>query len=192
MKKALIVYHSGYGHTAKVASILLEAMRASPHDLTVDSWTTAEAREKINEIEHYDMIIFGSPTYMGNVSAEFQAFTEASSRVWFEQKWRNKLAAGFTNSGSLSGDKLQSLLRMVVFASQHGMIWVSQGLPSPQANDRFGPSPDTSNRVGSYVGLMTLSDNAPPEEALSPGDQETTRAFGRRLADCLASWNGVA
>ena len=51
-------------------------------------------------------------------------FMEKSSRKWYEQKWKNKITAGFTNSHSLSGDKLNYLMQLVVFAAQHGMIWV--------------------------------------------------------------------
>lgn len=36
----------------------------------------------------------------------------------------NKITASFTNSHSLSGDKLNYLMQLVVFAAQHGMIWV--------------------------------------------------------------------
>ncbi|MFV9972394.1 MAG: hypothetical protein AB8V06_05700 [Francisella endosymbiont of Hyalomma asiaticum] len=49
---------------------------------------------------------------------------EKSSRKWYEQKWKNKITAGFTNSHSLSGDKLNYLMQLVIFAAQHRMIWV--------------------------------------------------------------------
>ena len=58
-----------------------------------------------------DGIIFGAPTYMGGVSAPFKAFIDAASKVWFQQGWKDKTAAGFTNSGSYSGDKLSALDR---------------------------------------------------------------------------------
>ncbi len=48
-------------------------------------------------------------------------------------KWRNKVAAGFTNSGAQNGDKLHSLISMALFAAQHGMLWV--GLDLKPGND---------------------------------------------------------
>ena len=56
-----------------------------------------------------DAIVFGSPTYMGGVSWQFKKFADASSKPWYVQAWRNKLAAGFTNSATLNGDKFSSL-----------------------------------------------------------------------------------
>ena len=52
-----------------------------------------------------DAIVFGSPTYMGNVSWQFKSFADASSKPWYGQAWKDKLAAGFTNSASINGDK---------------------------------------------------------------------------------------
>lgn len=42
-----------------------------------------------------DAIIFGCPTYMGDVSSVFKKFMEESPKVWAQQKWADKLAAGF-------------------------------------------------------------------------------------------------
>ncbi len=86
-------------------------------------------------IEHIDWdlldasqgIIFGSPTYMGSVSADFKRFMDSSSKRWRDRIWQGKLAAGFANSGGLSGDKLSVLQQIHLFAMQHGMLW--SGLP---------------------------------------------------------------
>ncbi|WP_426469830.1 NAD(P)H-dependent oxidoreductase, partial [Salmonella enterica] len=65
-----------------------------------------------------DAIIFGSPTYNGTISARFKQFMEDSTRqAWIPQTWRNKVAAGFTNSGALHGDKLNSLVTLALFAA---------------------------------------------------------------------------
>ena len=47
-----------------------------------------------------DGVVFGSATYMGNVSAAFQAFAEQTGRRCMNGTWRDKVAAGFTNSGA--------------------------------------------------------------------------------------------
>ena len=66
------------------------------------------------------VIVFGSPTYMGSVSWQFKKFADASSKVWFTLGWKDKLAAGFTNSASMNGDKLSTLHYMFTLSQQHG------------------------------------------------------------------------
>ena len=64
------------------------------------------------ELAAADVIVFGAPTYMGSASAVFKQFMDASSKAWYGDVWKNKLAAGFTNSASWSGDKLNTLQQM--------------------------------------------------------------------------------
>ena len=68
-------------------------------------------------------IIMGCPTYMGSPSADMKRFMEASSGRWMEQKWADKLAAGFTNSGSQNGDKQNTLVDIATFRgpARHGL-----------------------------------------------------------------------
>ena len=67
------------------------------------------------------------PTWLAP-SAPFKSFLDATSGRWQEQRWKNKLAAGFTNSAGLNGDKLATLQQLALFAMQHSMIWVGLGL----------------------------------------------------------------
>jgi NAD(P)H dehydrogenase (quinone) len=73
-------------------------------------------------------IVFGSPTYMGNVSWQFKKFVDATSAVWAQQGWKNKLAAAFTNSAGINGDKLSTLYTLFTLSQQHGMLWVGTGM----------------------------------------------------------------
>ena len=181
MANIAIVFHSGYGHTSKQA----EAVRAGAAlDADVDlividadgnlpegGWETLEAA---------DAIIFGSPTYMGSVSWQFKKFADASSKPWFGQKWKDKVAAGFTNSASINGDKLSTLHYLFTLSQQHGMLWVGTGMmPS---NSKAAVRNDL-NYLGSFSGAMAQSpSDASPEEGPLPGDLETARQFGRRVA----------
>ncbi len=180
MANVAVVYHSGYGHTAKQAEAVhqgaggVEGVRSTLIPVAdVDKhWDTLKAA---------DAIIFGCPTYMGSASAEFKKFMDASSKVWFEQGWKDKLAAGFTNSGSWSGDKLNTLTQLWVFSGQHGMIWVSLGL-MPGNNSSKG-SPEDLNRVGSYSGAMAQSNvDEGPDRGPSKSDLETAKHLGSRVA----------
>lgn len=125
-----------------------------------------------------DAIVFGAPTYMGSLSGPFKIFIDQTSKIFFEQKWKNKLAGGFTNSGGLSGDKLSSIVQLVVLAGQHGMVWVTPGL-LPEAPY----APENVNRLGSYVGVMSQSDIGSPEVTPPSGDIKTAKLYGKHIAE---------
>jgi multimeric flavodoxin WrbA len=139
-----------------------------------------------------DAIVFGCPTYMGSGSARLKAFMEASLRPqWTEQRWRDKLAAGFTNSAGMSGDKLQTLQQLAGFAAQHGMTWVSLGL-LPGWQDSLG-SPEDTNRLAGFLGLMTQSNSDQgPADAPPNSDRYTGRLFGERIARAAHRWRAGA
>ena len=180
MSKIAIVFHSGYGHTKRMAESL--AQGAGGELVTIDAegnltdaqWATLGAA---------DAIVFGSPTYMGSVSWQFKKFADASSKVWFSMGWKDKIAAGFSNSASMNGDKLSTLHYLFTLSQQHGMIWVGTGLmPS---NSKAATRNDL-NYLGSYSGAMAQSpSDASPDEML-PGDLETARQFGARVAQVAA------
>ncbi|MEM7661916.1 MAG: flavodoxin family protein [Pseudomonadota bacterium] len=190
MASIAIVVHSGYGHTAKVAEHVEKGAASTGATVTIHkaedfpdgdtgAWDALEAS---------DAIIFGSPTYMGSVSATMATFLQATSKVWFTEKWKNKIAAGFTNSGSLAGDKNETLQRFATLAAQHGMIWVSFGMKAGFAAS--GDDYDTAqNRAGHYLGLGTRAlTDLPAEEAPDPADLQTAELFGRRVAEATARW----
>lgn len=184
MAHVCIAYHSGFGHTEVIAKKIAEGVKTT--GCSVDLHNVAELNDALWEhLAKADGIIFGSPTYMGTVSAPFKAFMDASSKVWFGQGWKDKLAGGFTNSGSMSGDKLGTLNTLAVFASQQSMLWVSQGLwPSVYSGDGKG-----TNRLGSWVGVMAQSLNeAAGETNPNAEDQASAVLFGERFGKATLRW----
>jgi len=180
MTNIVVVYHSGYGHTQRMAQAV--ANGASAQLLAIDAegnlpdggWEQLKAA---------DAIIFGSPTYMGSVSWQFKRFADASSKPWFSQDWKDKLAAGFTNSAGMNGDKQGTLTALFTLAMQHSMLWVSQGLmPSNTKAARR----DDVNYLVSYSGAMAQSPSDSGASEMSSGDLETARLFGQRVADVAA------
>lgn len=186
MTSIAIVYHSGYGHTAAVAEAVAAGVR-SVSGATATLIMAEDTDKHWDALAQADAIIFGSPTYMGSVSAPFKAFMDASSKVWMGRGWHNKLAAGFTNSASQSGDKLNTLVQLMIFAMQHGMVWVGLDL-MPGNNASTGSTTDL-NRLGSFSGVMTQANNdqdakvAPPES-----DRQTAAALGKRVALAAQRW----
>ena len=178
MAKVSVVYHSGYGHTKVIAEAVVRGAQ-SVAGTQVELVSVEEAESHCGTLEAADAIIFGTPTYMGSVSGPFKMFMDASAKVWFEQKWKDKLAAGFTNSMGLSGDKLNTLQTLAIFAAQHGMLWVGLG----EMVD-----PGGVNRLSSYLGAMTQAGNVPPEQEPGAADQATGEALGRRVAKAALRW----
>jgi NAD(P)H dehydrogenase (quinone) len=67
------------------------------------------------------------------------------------------------------------------------MIWVGTGLMP--ANSKAAQRNDI-NFVGSFAGLMTQSpSDASPEEGPLPGDLETAKLFGQRIAQVAQRFN---
>ncbi|MYM67485.1 NADPH-dependent FMN reductase [Pseudoduganella sp. FT55W] len=184
MSKAIVavVYHSGYGHTAKQAEAVFKG--AGKVDGITAKIYSVDDDLPWEELEQADAIIFGAPTYMGGPSAQFKAFQDATSKTVFAAggKWKNKLAAGFTNSASRSGDKLASLQQIAIFAAQHGMHWVSLGLP-PGNNSSTGSEEDL-NRLGFFLGAAAQSNaDQGADVAPSQSDLRTAEHLGARVAE---------
>lgn len=175
--KSVVVYHSGYGHTLRLAEAVAEGAAATlvaidaEGNIPEDAWATLNAA---------DAIIFGSPTYMGGPSWQFKRFADDSSKPWSEEKWKDKVFGGFTNSASINGDKLSTLQYFVLLAGQHGGLWVSLGIKP--ANVKASKR-DDANRMGAYIAPMAQSDADAPPSDMSPGDLETGRLYGARVAD---------
>jgi len=183
MAKIAILFHSGYGHTRKQAEAVQAGAAAAPG--AVVELIAIDAEGNISEADWAtlaaaDAIIFGSPTYMAGVSWQFKKVADASSKPWFGQVWKDKIGAGFTNSATMNGDKGSTIQYMITLAMQHGMIWIGTGmLPSnKKAADR-----NDLNFIGGSSGALAQSpSDSSPDEGPLPGDLETARQFGTRVA----------
>ena len=177
-----IVYHSGYGHTHQVADAVAQGsggtlLQIDEHgELPHGGW---------ERLERSRAIVFGSPTYMGNVSWQFKKFADASSKPWFAQEWKDKIAGGFTNSAGMSGDKQGVLMSLMTLATQHGMLWVSLGL---MPSNTKGARRDDVNYLVGYSGPMSQSPSDAGADAMSAGDLETGRLYGKRVAEAAQRW----
>lgn len=181
--RVVVVHHSAYrGATAalaeaiaagarQVAGVEAEVVRVEDVD---DHWERLHAA---------DAIVFGAPTYVGSVSAAFKAFIERlAGDVWLERLWVDKVAAGFTVSAGPSGDKLNALQDLVVFAAQMGMLWVPvRHIGGHYATTTSGET--AINRLGGYLGAMAQAniDQRPPD-APPPSDLQTARLHGHHIA----------
>jgi NAD(P)H dehydrogenase (quinone) len=191
MTEIAIVYHSGYGHTQRQAEHVLEGVKAAgaaAHFFKIDEHgdMTEQDWEVLLKV---DGIIFGSPTYMGGPSWQFKKFADASSKPWFGQAWKDKFAAGFTNSATMNGDKFSTIQYFITLSMQHSMAWVGTGM---MPSNTKAASRDDLNYVGGFSGALAQSpsDSSPAE--MSAGDLATAKAHGTRFANFVTAHKKAA
>jgi NAD(P)H dehydrogenase (quinone) len=187
-----VVYHSGNGHTTKlaeavakgasaVAGVKVQTIALSGKDIIEGRYKNAAVFE---QLDASDAIIFGSPTYMGGPSGQFKTFADATAGNWFGQKWKDKIASGFSVSSSPAGDKFSTLQYFHTLAMQHSMIWVGLGeLPM---------QPNGVNRLGSFAGATAQAGQESPDVAPNEADKLTGEILGRRVAESAKRWKGQA
>jgi NAD(P)H dehydrogenase (quinone) len=188
MTNIAVVYHSGYGHTRAVAEAVAEGAQAVA-GAKVKLIQVGEAEAHEAELDAADAIIFGSPTYMGGVSADFAKFKDWTSKKWQARAWQDKLAAGFTVSASWGGDKQNTIHQLLTLAQQHGMVWVGLGL-APGNNHSKG-SVDDLNRTGASLGVMAQANADQGNEGIGQSEFATARALGKRVAEAALRWNAL-
>lgn len=179
MKSIAVVYHSVSGATHRLANAIVQGANSCA-DVKVNVYRILPehihqgrfiALDILYEITKVDAIIFGSPTYMGSVSAQFKAFIDASSEIWSTGSWTNKIAAAFTVGSHYSGDQLSTIKYLQTLAGQHGMLWA--GLDLKGLKER-----NIQNNSGAQSGLITYTqDNEIPADALL-----TAQYLGERVS----------
>jgi NAD(P)H dehydrogenase (quinone) len=189
MTKIVIVFHSGYGHTKRVAEYVEKGAAGAGASVDV---VAIDAEGNIPEagwatIKAADGVIFGSPTYMGMVSWQFKKFADASSKPWYTMDWKGKIAAGFTNSATLNGDKGSTIAYLALLAAQHKMLWTGTGMHPSNAKAH---TRDDLNNLGGYQGLLVTSPSDAGVDEMIAGDLKTAEAFGVNVADVVKSVKG--
>jgi NAD(P)H dehydrogenase (quinone) len=182
MADVVVVYHSGYGHTQRLAQAVAEGADAQLIAIDADGNLPAGAWDRLAQA---DAIIFGSPTYMGGPSWQFKKFADASSKPWYAHAWKDKMFAGFTNSGAVEGDKFSTLMYFITLAMQHGGVWVGNGMMPSNAK---AAQRNDVNYLGTYSGAVAQSPVDGSAQDMFPGDLETGRRFGQRVAQAAARW----
>jgi NAD(P)H dehydrogenase (quinone) len=116
-----VVIQSANPLTARQAAEVLKGVGriegARAQLLDVDA--LGEGAYEWTALDKADAIVFGAPTYLGAVPAGFRKLREAAKR----RRWKDKLAAGFTCTGSPS-EEGAGLRQLASIAEQQGMVWV--------------------------------------------------------------------
>ena len=146
----------------------------------IDQWLKAAATATPTEMETVAVAMAVPALNVRRTDTTVQLGNGESFSGSINGTWQNKIAAGFTNSGAKSGDKLQTLMSLAVFAAQHHMLWVSLGLP-PGWNSSTGSDQDL-NRLGFWLGAAAATDVDAGPEHVHSADVATCRHLGARVS----------
>lgn len=146
--KTLVLFYSTYGHVFKLAEAIAEGARQVAGNEVVikrvPETLPAELLEQIGatqaqkafehipvatpaELEHYDAIIFGTPTRYGNVCSQMQAFLDATGGLWAQGKLIGKVGGAFVSTATQHGGQETTIRALHTELLHHGMVIV--GLP---------------------------------------------------------------
>ncbi len=141
--KAAIVFHSvcgnGYLIAREFAGRLQDGgVQAALYRVADPAWVekpdlSPAARENLRamravaqatpqDLAAADLIIMGSPTYFGNVSAAMKAFMDATGGLWIKGALAGKKFAAFTSSGHAEGGGDLCLQALHTYAKYMGML----------------------------------------------------------------------
>ena len=128
MPKALVIYYSRSGHTAKMAEALSEGISKAKVSVTL---VEAE-KAKVDDLKEADAIIVGSPCYYGSMAGQLKSFLDES--VSLHGKLEGKVGGAFASSGMLGGGNETTVLSMVNALLIHGMV-----VPGNARIGHYGP-----------------------------------------------------
>ena len=179
--KAVIVFHSVCGNDHLVAKSFYQALKARGVDAGLfrvpdASWVekpdlSVKAKEVVHAMRALpeaspqvlldaDLVIMGSPTYFGNVSAQMKAFMDATGGLWVHAKLAGKKFAAFTSAGNAEGGGDLCLQALHTYAKYMGMLSVpvpvtslpGENLPAlgviHYSNGKYGEELDVKTRRG--------------------------------------------
>ncbi|HEX5460235.1 MAG TPA: NAD(P)H:quinone oxidoreductase [Steroidobacteraceae bacterium] len=144
MPKILVVYYSSYGHlevmaqaqaegARKVAGATVEVKRVPelvPIEVCRASGFRLDQAAPLAdpaELEHYDAILFGTPTRFGNMAAQMRNFLDQTGPLWTRGALVGKVGSVFCATASQHGGQETTLTSFHLTLLHHGMIIV--GLP---------------------------------------------------------------
>jgi len=128
--RVTIVYDSRTGNTEKMALAVADGARKVKGTevvlLKVD-------KAKPKDLTEADAIIFGSPTYYGNMSGKMKSFIDRTNSV--HGKLKGKVGGAFTSSGDTACGAETTVLSMLEAMLIHGMV-----VQGRYDNKHYGPT----------------------------------------------------
>ncbi len=197
--KIQIVFYSMYGHVYQLAEAIAQGARETTGSqvelLQIAETLPAEVLQKMGAVEakkafaqipiadpkrlgEADAIIIGSPTRYGSVTAQVQAFLDATGQLWSKGALIGKVGSGFTSTGTQHGGQETTLMSLATFFIHHGMALVGV----PYSNQELMNMKEITG--GSPYGAGTLAGDGSRQP--SENELAIARAQGRHVASIAA------
>ena len=135
MPKVLIIYFSETGHTEKMANHIAEIIKGEGVAVTLKK----VEETYVKELQDYDGIIIGSPTYYGSMAWQVKKLLDESVKL--HGKLQGKVGGAFTSAANIGGGNETTILDILHAMLIHGMVVMGE-----HQGDHYGPvgigSPD--------------------------------------------------
>ncbi len=179
MAKVLVLYYSMYGHIETMATAVAEGARSVadtevtikrvPELMPEDAARKAGAKldqaapiATVDELPHYDAIIFGTPTRFGNMCAQMRNFLDRTGRLWLNGNLIGKVGSVFTSTGTQHGGQETTITSFHSTLLHHGMIIVGVPYSSQELmnmGEITGGSPYGAGTLAGADGSRKPTDN---------------------------------
>jgi NAD(P)H dehydrogenase (quinone) len=179
MTRILILYYSMYGHVETMAKTIAEGAcsvegvevfikrvpELMPEEVARKTGAKLDQEAPIatvDELPHYDAIIFGTPTRFGNMCAQMRNFLDQTGKHWVSGALIGKVGSVFTSTATQHGGQETTLTSFHSTLLHQGMVIV--GVPySCQAllnmNEITGGTPYGASTLAGGDGRRQPSEN---------------------------------
>lgn len=181
MPKALVLFYSRTGNTAKLADAIVEGARSvkftevdarrlddlapesvingvpgwkEGRDQLMQKYRTLESFEKLAE---YDALILGAPTRYGIMSAELKLLLDQTGPLWNRGALVDKVGSAFTSVATAHGGHETTLWSIMTPMANLGMILVPPGYSDAVMFAGGSPYGATSTTGGGSVADADLA-----------------------------------
>lgn len=121
--RVLIVFHSDYGSTEKMARAIAAGMRQSEPQCDIELQSPGDTTP--DDLLAADVIVFGTPVHMGSMAWQLKKLIDEASCLWLENSLQGKLGGVFVSGGGLGGAGGGAELTMAALHAnflEHGML----------------------------------------------------------------------
>ena len=144
MPRVLVLYYSSYGHIEAMAYAQAEGVgrivgaqvtvkrvpELTPPEVARAAGFKLDQRAPLarpEELDQYDLILFGTPTRFGNMAAQMRNFLDQTGALWMRGALVGKVGSVFCSTASQHGGQETTITSFHSTLFHHGMIVV--GLP---------------------------------------------------------------
>jgi len=116
----------------------------------------------VDDLPHYDAIIFGTPTRFGNMCAQMRNFLDRTTKLWLSGALVGKVGSVFVSTATQHGGQETTITSFHSTLLHHGMIIVGAPYSCPallNMNEITGGSPYGAGTLAGADGSRQPSEN---------------------------------